>query len=324
MKKVLITGGSGLIGQFLLQRLLAEGNSVVALFRETVSDFAHPNLEWVNGDILDVVLLKSLVADVQEVYHCAGFVSYSPQDSDWLQQINAEGTANIVDACLENPEVRLCHVSSIAAINRAKNDTVINEDAKWDAGVERSTYAVSKFYAEMEVWRGISEGLKAVIVNPSIVLGPADWSRSSTQLFKYVADERPFYTQGFANFVDVRDVVEAIMQLMQGGFWGERFILNGHQTSYLSFFQQVAQQFGKKVPNIKVPNWMAEIIWRVESVRGLLTRAKPLITKETARIAKQEHFYSNAKVKAATGMKFRPLEETVQWCTQELISRQTF
>ncbi|ALI99438.1 NAD-dependent epimerase/dehydratase family protein [Rufibacter tibetensis] len=319
MKHVLVTGGSGLLGHFLLERLLQDGYTITALFRKTVSKVTHPRLKWVEGDILDALLVRSLVQQVEEVYHCAGFVSYAPQDAGLLQQINVEGTTNIVDACLEKPGVHLCHVSSIAAISRKKSDKVIKEDVKWDPAVERSVYAFSKHYAEMEVWRGVSEGLKAVIVNPSVILGPGDMDRSSTQLFKYISEERAFYTHGYANFVDVRDVVEAMVRLMNGNHWGQRFIINGHQASYQDFFQKAANLMGKKAPSIKVPDWVAEVVWRIESVRGKLTGTKPLITKETARIAKEEHFYSNEKVKAATGLTFRPLEDTLRWSCEQLV-----
>ncbi|AMM51317.1 epimerase [Rufibacter sp. DG15C] len=318
MKKALVTGGSGLIGQFLLQQLRKDGYEVTALYRNTPPIQHISGVKWIEGDILDPLLLQSLVKEVDEVYHCAGFVSYSPQDASLLQQINVEGTANVVDACLQVPDVKLCHVSSIAAINRKKGDAVITEDAKWDPNEERSVYAFSKYSAEVEVWRGISEGLKAVIVNPSIVLGPADWKRSSTQLFKYAWDEHAFYTEGYANFVDVRDVVHAMTLLMQDGYWGNRFILNAHQITYHDFFQRAASCFDKKPPTIKVSNWLTEIIWRAEALRGKLTGARPLITKDTARVAKEKHFYSNAKIKEALGYEFRPLEETLDWCCQTL------
>ncbi|GAA4312979.1 NAD-dependent epimerase/dehydratase family protein [Nibribacter koreensis] len=321
MKKALVTGGSGLIGQFLLQQLQVAGYEVIALYRNTPPSHEAIGLKWVEGDVLDPLLLHSLVKEVEEVYHCAGFVSYSPQDANVMQQINVEGTANIVDACLQFPEVKLCHVSSIAAINRKKGDSVITEEAKWDPNEERSVYAFSKYAAEVEVWRGISEGLKAVIVNPAIVLGPADWKRSSTQLFKYAWDEHAFYTAGYANFVDVRDVVQAMTLLMQGDHWGRRFILNAHQITYQEFFQRVATCFTKKPPTIKVSNWLTEVIWRAEALRGKLIGSRPLITKETARVAKEKHFYSNAKIKEALGFEFRPLEDTLAWCCQSLQNR---
>ena len=311
-----MTGGSGLLGQFLLQQLLVEGYDITALYRKTVPSLE--GIKWVEGDILDPMLLQELAGQADEVYHCAGFVSYSPQDATLLQQINVEGTANVVDACLQFPEVKLCHVSSIAAINRKKGDAFITEEAKWDPNEERSIYAFSKYAAEVEVWRGVSEGLKAVIVNPSIVLGPADWRRSSTQLFKYAWDEHAFYTSGYANFVDVRDVVNAMTLLMAGDYWGQRFILNAHQITYQEFFQRVAACFGKKPPTVRVSSWLTEIIWRMEALRGKLTGARPLITKDTARVAKEKHFYSHAKIRQALNLEFRPLEETLEWCCQTL------
>ncbi len=313
-----MTGGSGLIGHFLLQRLLQQGFEVVGLLRKTPSSVRHPLLKWVEGDILDSVLLRDIVSQVDEVYHCAGFVSYAPQDVNLLQQINVEGTENIVNACLMHPEVKLCHISSIAAISRKKGQEVIDESSKWESVAEKSSYAISKHFAEMEVWRGVAEGLKAVIVNPSIVLGPGDWNRSSTQLFKYVADERLFYVHGYSNFVDVRDVVEGIALLMKGNHFGERFIINGHHETYQNFFEEVANVWGKKSPKLKVPNWMTEILWRAEAVRGRVTGKRPLITKETARIAQERHFYTNLKVREATGMEFRPLHETIEWSCQSL------
>ena len=321
MKKLFLTGGSGLLGHFLLANLLQKGNRVTALYRNTVSSFTHPNLEWIEGDILDPLLMGNLVSQVEEVYHCAGFVSYAPQDIGLLQQINVEGTENIVNACLKNPGVRLCHVSSIAAISRNKGDEVIDETAKWNPAVQRSAYATSKYFAELEVWRGISEGLLAVIVNPSIILGPGDWNRSSTQLFKYVADERSFYSHGYANFVDVRDVVEGAVALMEQEQFGERFILNGHQVTYQCFFEEVAKVLGKNAPQINVPSWVMEVLWRTEAVRGQLTGKKPLITKETARIAKEKHFYKNRKVTKAIGLQFRLLEDTIQWCCESLLAK---
>jgi nucleoside-diphosphate-sugar epimerase len=173
------------------------------------------------------------------------------------------------------------------------------------------------------VWRGISEGLHAVIVNPSVVLGPAaDWSRSSTQLFKYVYDQKRFYTAGSANFVDVRDVVNAMVALLASDITAERFILSAGLLSYKAFFGKVAACLQKKGPSVKVPGYLTEVLWRAEQVRSLFTGKRPLITKETARIAKKEHVYSNAKIKAWLNFEFIPLEQTIEWCCHEIKQRQ--
>ena len=322
---ILITGGTGLIGSFLIRKLLAEGATLKVLYRQQIPpDLAHESrIKWIKGDILDTALLREAVQDVQQVYHCAGLVSYAPQDAALLKEINVTGTANIVNACLEKPGIKLCHVSSVAAIGHVKGKQTLAEDTKWDANMPHSVYASSKYFGELEVWRGISEGLQAVIVNPSVVLGPAaDWSRSSTQLFKYVFEERKFYTRGSANFVDVRDVIKAMTDLMQADISGERFILSAGLLTYEAFFTEVARCLQKKAPSVKVPGYITEIIWRAEVVWSFFTRKRPLITKETARIAKKNHMYSNQKIRVWLPFTFVPLDETISWCCQELTQLQ--
>ena len=321
MSMVFVTGGSGLIGSYLLPALVAQGHQVRALYRGQVPVFANAEkVEWVEGDILDIALLRKALQGVTYVFHCAGLVSYAPQDAELLQQVNVEGTANIVDACLEaTQEIKLCHVSSIAAIGRSKEAESLNENSKWDAGEKQSAYAESKHYGEVEVWRGIAEGLQAVIVNPSVVLGPANWNRSSTRLFKYVYQQRPFYTPGSANFVDVRDVVEAMLRLTFSVVSGERFILNAGQLTYKEFFGEAAKSFGKKAPSFKVSPALAEVVWRLEHARAWLTGGRPLITKDTARVAAKSHLFNNQKVREATGIAFRPLTESIAWTCQSLL-----
>ncbi|MCJ8166986.1 NAD-dependent epimerase/dehydratase family protein [Pontibacter sp. E15-1] len=316
---VFVTGGSGLIGTFLIPALLQQGHQVRALYRGQVPAIRGAGqVHWQEGDVLDPTFLREALQGVRYVFHCAGLVSYAPQDEAALKQVNIEGTANIVDACLEHPEIKLCHVSSIAAVGRPKGTSVLTESNKWDAAEEHSAYASTKYWGELEVWRGVAEGLNAVIVNPSIVLGPADWDRSSTQLFKYAYNEHPFYTGGSANFVDVRDVVAAMLQLTFSDISGERFILNAGLLSYKSFFEQAASCFGKKAPNTKVPPLVAEVVWRLEHVRARLTGARPLITKQTARVAAKSHAFSSQKVCDALGFSFRPVAESIAWVCGQL------
>ncbi|TGE27217.1 NAD-dependent epimerase/dehydratase family protein [Hymenobacter metallicola] len=324
---IFVTGGSGLIGSFLISALVARGQAVRALYRRQVPTFpAASQVEWVEGDILDALVIRQALEGVEHVFHCAGLVSYAPQDEAALQQINVEGTANIVDACLDRKGIRLCHVSSVAALggNAAAEQEpgkmqVLTEEAKWDLGAAHPAYATSKYLGELEVWRGVAEGLSAVIVNPSVVLGAADWDRSSTRLFRYAHNEHAFYTPGNINFVDVRDVVEAMVHLaFQPAIAGQRFILNAGAVPLHDFLAQAAACFGKKAPRIAVPDWAAELIWRTEHARSLLTGARPLITKDTARAGRKPVVYQSQKVQNTTGLRFRPLAETIEWCCQEL------
>lgn len=324
---VFVTGGSGLIGSFLIPALVARGLQVRALYRGQIPRItAADQVEWVQGDLRDSLAIQQAVQGVSHVFHCAGLVSYAPQDEDALLQVNVEGTAVLVDACLMQSAIRFCHVSSVAALGGAlvpsaggNGPTVVSEEAKWDLGASHSAYATSKYLGELEVWRGISEGLAAVIVNPSVILGPADWNRSSTRLFQYAYNEHWFYTPGNINVVDVRDVVAAMLRLtLDLPVRGERYVLSATALPLHAFLTQAAQCFGKKPPATAVPNWAAETIWRVEHVRSLLTGARPLITKDTARAGRRSLVYQATKVQQATGLPFRSVAETIAWCCTEL------
>ena len=324
---IFVTGGTGLIGAQLLHELRARRLPVRALCRgATPPALAPDGVEWIAGDLLDPLLLASAITpDVTHVFHCAGLVSYAPQDEEALLKVNVEGTANIVDACLGQPGLRLGYVSSVAALGQpaaasTPGPLVLNETATWDLGASHSAYATSKYLAELEVWRGAAEGLQAVIINPSVVLGAGDWHRSSTRLLRYAYDQHRFYTRGVLNFVDVRDVVAHFLRLMLELPAGptERYILNGGTCPLGSFLEQVAQALGRRSPIMAVPNWAAEIIWRFEHTRSLLTGARPLITRDTARAGRQLIQYDTHKAQETTSLKFRPLADTIAWATQQL------
>lgn len=333
---VFVTGATGLIGSCLLHGLRARGLSVRALHRGALPPNAPPDVEWVSGNILDYTLLTSAISpEVTHVFHCAGLVSYAPQDEDALLQVNVEGTAAVVDACLAQPGVRLGYVSSVAALGRPANGAseelatdiqLVNESATWDLGNSYPAYATSKYLGELEVWRGAAEGLSTVIINPSVVLGPGDWQRSSTRLLRYAYDEHRFYTRGFLNFVDVRDVVAHFLRLMLDLSpypTPERYILNGGACQLGDFLRETALAFGKRPPMVAVPNWAAEIIWRLEHGRSILTGARPLITRDTARAGRQHLRYDATKAQLATNLGFRPLAETIAWATQGLETNRT-
>ena len=332
---VFVTGGTGLIGSFLLAELRGRGLAVRALYRGVAPPAgAAPGVEWVPGDLLDTLLLTSLLTpEVTHVFHCAGLVSYAPQDEDALLQVNMEGTAAVVDACLARPGVRLGYVSSVAALGSPPPATeaaagavrTVNETATWDLGASHPAYATSKYLAELEVWRGVAEGLSAVIVNPSVVLGPGDWERSSTRLLRYAHDEHRFYTRSQLNFVDVRDVVAQLARLTLDlpQLPAARYILSGGACLLGDFLAQAAVAFNKRPPTVAVPDWAAEGIWRLEHLRSLLTGARPLITRDTARAGRRPVVYAGEKAVAATGLPYRPLAETIAWATQQLETNRT-
>ncbi|NML67267.1 NAD-dependent epimerase/dehydratase family protein [Hymenobacter sp. RP-2-7] len=324
---IFVTGGTGLIGAQLLGELRARQLPVRALYRgDTPPALAPAGVEWVAGDLLDPLLLASAITpEVTHVFHCAGLVSYAPQDEENLLQVNVEGTANVVDVCLARPGVRLGYVSSVAALGQpaavpAAGPLMLDETATWDLGGSHSAYATSKYLAELEVWRGAAEGLQAVIINPSVVLGGGNWHRSSTRLLRYAYEQHHFYTRGVLNFVDVRDVVAHFLRLMLELPAGptERYILNGGAYPLGNFLAQVAQALGRRPPTTAVPNWAAEVIWRLERARALLTGARPLITRDTARAGRQVIHYDTRKVQKATSLEFIPLADTIAWAAQQL------
>ncbi|TWF44760.1 nucleoside-diphosphate-sugar epimerase [Chitinophaga polysaccharea] len=313
---ILVTGGTGFLGSYLIRALVAEGKPVRALYRQQPSPRLQDlsgKIEWVQGDILDVCSLEDAMADVSQVYHCAAVVSFQAGDKGRLMKINVEGTANVVNMALDAGVKKLLYVSSVAAIGRAKERVAVNEDCEWEDSKNNSRYSVSKFQGEMEIWRGIAEGLDAVIVNPSIILGAGFWNDGSGALLKNAWKEFPYYTGGVNGFVDVEDVVEAMIRLMDSNISGERFILSADNWSYQQLFTTMASALGKKPPHIAARPWMAEVVWRIEKIKGMLTGKHPLVTKETARTAQMKVYYENKKVlDALPGFQFRPLEDTIQ------------
>lgn len=320
---ILVTGGTGFLGSYLIRSLVDAGKPVRALYRKQPSPRLQDlsgKIEWVPGDILDVCALEDAMAGVTQVYHCAAVVSFQPGGVADMMKINVEGTANVVNLALDAGVQKLVYVSSVASIGRAREQVAVNEDCEWEESRNNSRYSVSKYQGEMEVWRGIAEGLDAVIVNPAIILGAGFWDDGSGALLKNAWKEFPFYTEGVNGFVDVQDVVKAMILLMDSNISGERFILSADNWSYRQLFTTMADALGKKPPHIAVKPWMAALVWRLEKVKGMITGKHPLLTKETARTAQLKVYYDNNKVLTTLpGFHFRPLEETIRYISAEFI-----
>jgi dihydroflavonol-4-reductase len=309
--KILVTGATGLVGSATVRQLLLAGHTLSVLHRTHSDRSLIKDLEnrvrWVEGDILDVPALEKAVEGHDYVVHAAAVVSFVPRDKARMLKVNVEGTANVVNACLKAGIQKLCHVSSVAALGRPdprRTDTQqtlrIDEKQRWEDSPANSSYAKTKYLAELEVWRGIAEGLRAVIVNPSLILGEGDWTKSSTQLFRYVYQEKPFYTEGTVNYVDVLDIARAIEALLASEVHNERFILSAGSATYQQLFRTMAAGFGKRPPSIKVGSTLAGIIWRTEAF------------KETARSATHRIEFDNSKIKETIPFDFQPLETTVK------------
>lgn len=315
--RVLITGGTGLLGQELTKQLLLQKHEVTQMARN--QNNVHPNAQFLAGDILDFPLLMEHFASFDLVIHTAAMVSFAPKDRKQLYDINVTGTENVVNACLELGVKKLIYVSSVAALGKPaqskaeKNMPItINEQAMWVDSAYNSDYGKSKYLGEKEVWRGHAEGLDVAIVNPSVILGEGNINESSTRLFGYIKKKNQFYTNGYINVVDVRDVVQSILTIIEKQTSGERYIVNGYHLSYQDFFQQIANAFKVKPPSILLNQTAIEILWRLEYLRSILTKSDPLITKETSMTARSNIYFENKKIKRELGLSFGDLGATIQ------------
>ncbi|MEQ8304883.1 MAG: NAD-dependent epimerase/dehydratase family protein [Cyclobacteriaceae bacterium] len=322
---IALTGATGLLGTFIARKLADEGFDLVCTKRDgSKISFDHPNIKWVEADILDPDALLVAFENVHTVIHAAALVSFHKEDAERLLKINVEGTANVVNCCLERGVKRLVHVSSVAALGRQKGITkTITEDHKWIDSPLNSDYAESKYLAELEVYRGHEEGLAIDIVNPSLILSQADWDQSSAQLFKYIWKQKPFYTDSFLNYVDVRDVAEIVHTFLINEATNARFIANGGTVPIKEIFQKIAVRFNRKPPWIKLSPSIIYFGAIAEGFLAWIRRQKPLVTVQSARSASDKFRYSNDKVINQFKTQFRPLNETLDWCCKYYLERAT-
>jgi nucleoside-diphosphate-sugar epimerase len=309
-----------LLGSFIVRKLLAQSEPFIALKRKNsdVSLLAdvQSSIQWKDADILDPVSMGEALENVSEVIHAAAVVSFNPRDARKIFRVNVEGTRNVVNACLNGQVKKLVYISSVAALGRLKGQAEIDEGQKWTDNPLNTTYAESKYLAELEVFRAHEEGLNTVILNPSVILAGADWNKSSAKLFKYVWDERPFYIDSFLNYVDVRDVADATYRLLRADLRGERFILNAGAIALPEFLNKMAVRFSKKPPAMRLNKTVLRLVAAGESVRSWLSRSEPLITRETARLAGTRFLYRNEKIKKQLNFEFQTIDQTLEWCCE--------
>jgi dihydroflavonol-4-reductase len=327
---IFVTGGTGLIGAHLLFELVLTNKKVRALKRETsdvqqvVKIFSyyteHPEdlfsrIEWVNGDILDYFGLEQLTKGVDEIYHCAAIISFRRSDRRQMIRNNVEGTANLVNAALQNKVKKICHVSSVSALGPNHNGFPTDEQTNWIPSKRVTSYSESKFFSETEIWRGIEEGLDAVIINPSVVLGPGNWKSGSPQLFQTIWDGMKFYTRGITGYVDVKDVVKAMVLLMKEKnfekYKNQRFLLNSENWSYKEIFHRIADALNRPRPAWVASNIMLALAWRAVSTYDLFMENPPGITRETAAAATSVNRFNGSKITGIPGFEYLPVADSI-------------
>lgn len=313
------------MGSHLLLDLINSGEQVRALRRASSNveqvlktfswyrddaDALFDKIEWVEGDITDIYSLDEAVEGVSEIYHCAGLVSFYKKDRYELERINHHGTANVVNAALKTGIKKLCHVSSVSALGKEKQGETITENHLWKTSKRNSFYAISKYAAEREVWRGMEEGLDSIIVIPSIILGPGNWNSGSTKLFTTVNNGMPFYSNGINGYIDVRDVSGLMVKLMKSDLKNERYIFSAEDVSFRNVITMIAASLGKMKPFVKLAPWMGEVGWRLEQVK-MLAGVTPTFSKEIARAAFGRFYFSNQKLSDALQHDYIPTQKSI-------------
>jgi dihydroflavonol-4-reductase len=313
---ILVTGATGFLGSELAMQLakqglqircIKRGSSVIPQFLSSYNE----QIEWADADLLDIFALDDAMVGITQVYHCAAWVSLKQADKKPMINTNVTGTANLVNLCMEK-KARLVHVSSIAAIGLAKPGDLITENHHLDQATETDGYAISKLESEMEVWRGIAEGLDAVIINPSIIIGANAGTDGSGQLFETVRKGLKFYTSGSSGFVDVEDVAKCMIALMNGDITAERYIISAENRLYKPLVAEIAAGFGLKAPAVYAKPWMMNVAWRAAAFVSSITRTDPAIDKIAALAASQTRNYDNSKIKKATGIVFKPISNSIK------------
>ncbi len=323
---ILVTGGTGLVGSHLLLELVKQSKRIRAIVRnkskielvkrvfsyytDKPEEFMS-NIEWIESDMLDLVSLDKAFFNVKQVYHCAAIVSIGGKSRKDLINANVIGTENIVNMCLTHQVEKLCHVSSIASLGNSLNGELIDENTAWTVSKNHSAYSISKFKSEMEVWRGIQEGLNAVIVNPSVIIGPGFWYSGSSSLFTKVAKGMKYYTSGSTGFVDVRDVSDSMIKLMESDIQNERFIISSENLNYKELFENISRVIGVKSPRKEASERLLRIAVIFDSIASILRIKKKEITKSVVRASLSKSNYSNNKIKEAIEKTFISINDSI-------------
>lgn len=323
---VLVTGGTGLVGSHLLYFLLKKGVAVRAIHRKSSKlesvrevfkfytedpDFLYNSIEWMEADVTDISALKKAFEGVTQVYHSAAYISFNPRHFQKLKKSNIEGTANIVNLCIEHKVSKLCHVSSIATLGSTTDGSLIDEQVAWNPEANNSVYAITKYGAEMEVWRGTQEGVDAVILNPALIMGSGYWRSGSGMIVNMVAKETKYYTSGGVAIVDVQDVVKAMIMLMESEIRNEQFILAGENLRYKELLSKLAASLEVKPPSKFIPKWKLDLVRRLDWLSAKLTGSRRRLLKATVNSMYKESYYDGAKITRHLDFKYTPADETL-------------
>ncbi|MEM1135459.1 MAG: SDR family NAD(P)-dependent oxidoreductase [Bacteroidota bacterium] len=312
-----ITGCNGLVGSYIARKVLTQGGKVSAIKRKQskltyIEDIAE-QINWYDGDVLDILSLDKGVEQADCVIHCAGVVSFHRRDFKLMFKVNVEGTKNVVNTCKKYHVQKLVHISSVAALGNKYDEETVNENAEWDNVNEHSSYGLTKFLGEQEIWRGNAEGLDVIVINPSVVIGRGEWGRSSLALLEYANSNPIFYPEGYINYIDARDLAEVIYLLINREFYNERFITSGGYMTYKKMLNLLAYKLGKKPPKFKINPFIASTALYAAKLTAFILGKPPILSKELLKNSRNKTVFSNEKIKEKLSFTFKSIEDTLDW-----------
>ena len=326
---ILVTGGTGLVGSHLLFELINSGEKVRAIFRseesllkvkevfsyytskEKAKEFFN-HIDWIEADITDVPTLENAFFNITKVYHCAAIISFDPSKDDVLRKVNIEGTANVVNFSIKNKIEKICFVSSIATLDQKPGEKVVTEESHWNKELNHDMYAITKYGAEMEVWRASQEGVKVIIVNPGIIIGPGFWESGSGKIFKQVNDGLNYYLEKVTGFVGVFDVVKPMQELMNSSISNEQYILVANNLSFQLVLNQVAEALNKNPPQKKLKPWMVQIGWLTEVAFGWMSKRERRLGIQSSKSLFRDHYYFSDKIKLELNYEFGSVASAIK------------
>ncbi len=325
---ILVSGATGFLGTHLLIRLCENNNiKIRALYRSEprraytlkllqtfCSESARQNIEhieWQRADILNIPELDKAFLGIKEVYHCAAWVGNNPNRSRLMRKVNIEGTVNMVNLALAHSVEKFCHVSSTAALGYYANTNRVDENAPRESERFSSIYSISKYGAEMEVWRASQEGLDVVIVNPGVILGVGFFESGSGEIFRKTLNNNKFYVDKQTGFVYVNDVVRFMVQIMQSKIKNERYILVGQNLSFKLVMDNIAERFGRQKPKIKATKAMLYVLWLVQKLISIFKPSDMRITRNTIRKIDSKTEYDNTKSKSIFDFEYTSINDAI-------------
>jgi len=330
---ILVTGGTGLVGSHLLYFLLQENEKVRAIHRAksdlnsvkkifslytSEADSLYNKIEWVEASVNDIPALTEAFKNITRVYHCAAIISFDSSEYKLLKKVNIEGTANIVNLSLANDVKKLCYVSSVSTLGSNIIDSFISEETPWNSDEKNSVYAITKYGAEMEVWRGTQEGLDAVIVNPGVILGTSPNNDGSGVIVGLGAKGIPFYPSGSMGIVDIKDVVRAMIFLMNSEVKNEQYILVGKNITFKELLSKLAVLFEKKPPTKKLSKGIMLFISGIDWLLNKLFNTKRKVVKANVLSMFTNTTYNTDKLRDQFDFKYTPTDETLKRIVTEI------